>query len=104
MHICTYESNIEPYVTCSNLTIAFARTRCEIWSKLTIKTPEQRYFTPCSSVFIVNLEQVNASWEDVDGFKIAGRVSIFFCFEGEKGSGNSGKSQDYLVSRPTVNF
>ena len=80
------------------------RTRCEIWSKLTIKTPERRYFTPCSSVFIVNLEQVNASWEDVDGFKIVGRVSIFFRFQREKGSGNSGNSQDYLVSCPTVDF
>ena len=33
------------------------RRRCEICSKLTIKTP---YFTPRSSVFIVNFEQVNA--------------------------------------------
>ena len=47
-------------------------TRCEICSKLTIKTPEQRhwrrsgvfivtfwtYFTPCSSISIVNFEQV----------------------------------------------
>ena len=49
------------------------RTGCEICSKLTIKTPEQRqgvvlvsvllfltYFTPCSSVYIVNFELVNA--------------------------------------------
>ena len=50
------------------------RARCEIWSKLTIKTPEWRYFTPCSSVFIVNIEQVNAAWEDVNGFKSTGRV------------------------------
>ena len=33
------------------------RTRCEICSKLTIT-----YFTPCSSVSIVNFEQVNAGW------------------------------------------
>ena len=32
-------------------------TRCEI-SKLTIKTPEQQYFTPCSSAFVVNFEHV----------------------------------------------
>ena len=38
---------------------------CEIRSKLTIKTPERchwHYFTLCSSVSIVNFEQVNASW------------------------------------------
>ena len=35
---------------------------------LTIKTPERgrwkrcKYFTPCSSVSIVNFEQVNAGW------------------------------------------
>ena len=52
-----------------------SRTRCEICSKLTIKTPEDvidfvllsllltlTYFTPCSSVFITNFEQVNADW------------------------------------------
>ena len=40
------------------------RTRCEICSKLTIKIQEQReYFTPCSSVSIVNFEQVNADWD-----------------------------------------
>ena len=80
------------------------RTRCEIWSKLTIKTPERRYFTPCSSVFIANFEQVNAGWEDVNDFKSAGRVLSCFCFDSEKGLGNSCKSQDYLVSCPTVNF
>ena len=42
------------------------RTKCEICSKLTIKIPERRrwhictYFTPCSSVFIVNFEKVDA--------------------------------------------
>ena len=52
------------------------RTRCEICSKLTRKTPELRYgvvlvfldlnlnnFTPCSSVSIVNFEHVIAGWE-----------------------------------------
>ena len=33
------------------------RTRCEICSKLTVKTPERR-----SSVSIVDFEQVNADW------------------------------------------
>ena len=36
-----------------------SRTRCEIYTKLTIKTT---YFTPCSSVSIVDFEQVNADW------------------------------------------
>ena len=79
------------------------RIKCEIWSKLIIKIPERCYFTPCSSVSIVNFEQVNAGWEDVNGFKSTGRVSLFFCFDREKGLGNSGKSQDYLVTCPTVN-
>ena len=53
------------------------RARCEIFSKLTIKTPKQRHwcrsgvfivtFEPISylwsSVSIVNVEQVNAGWE-----------------------------------------
>ena len=34
------------------------RTRCEIWSKLTIKTPEQRQWR-CSGVFIVNFEHIS---------------------------------------------
>ena len=51
------------------------RTRCEICSKLTIKTAERRlasfwclyyqlwtYFTPCSSVSVVNFEYVNTNW------------------------------------------
>ena len=50
---------------------------CEICSKLTAKTPEQRhsrrvfllltliYFTPFSIVSIVDFEQVNVSWVDV---------------------------------------
>ena len=49
------------------------RTRCKICSDLTIKTPERyqasfwflycllwTYFTPCSRVYVVNFEQVNA--------------------------------------------
>ena len=46
------------------------RTRYEIRSELTIKTPERQslrtYFTPCSGVSIVNFEQVNAHWECSD--------------------------------------
>ena len=37
------------------------RTRCEICSKLTI-CQLWTHFTPCSSVSIVNFEQVNAGW------------------------------------------
>ena len=37
------------------------RARCEICSKLTIKTPERRQW-PCSSDFIVNFEHVIAGW------------------------------------------
>ena len=52
------------------------RTRCEICSKLTIKTQErcqwrcsgvfivnfETHFTPCSGVPIVKFEQVNVGW------------------------------------------
>ena len=51
------------------------RTRCDICSKLTIKTPERcqwcrrcvllltlNIVTPCSSVSIVNFEQANTGW------------------------------------------
>ena len=47
------------------------RKRCEICSKLTIKAPDTiwflycslwTHFTTCSSVFIVNFEQVNPGW------------------------------------------
>ena len=73
------------------------RARCGICSKLTIKTPERRYLTPCSSDFMINFEQVNAGWEDINAFKSTGRVSSFFCFDHEKGLRNRVKSQDYLV-------
>ena len=52
------------------------RKRCEICSKLTIKTPERRqwrrsdvfivnfeYISLSSTVSIINFEQVNVSWE-----------------------------------------
>ena len=37
------------------------RTRCEICSKVTIKTPERRQWR-CSGTFIVNFEKVNTDW------------------------------------------
>ena len=74
------------------------RTRCEVWSKLIIKTPKRRYFTPCSSVFIVNFEQV------LMVSKVQDEFHHFFCFDPEKGLGNSGESQDYFVSFPIVNL
>ena len=37
------------------------KTRCEICSKLTIKTPERRQWR--SSVSVVNFELVNAGWD-----------------------------------------
>ena len=47
---------------------------CEICSKLIIKTPERRQatlilyictqFVHCSSVFIIDFEQVNTSWDE----------------------------------------
>ena len=53
------------------------RTRCEVCSKLTIKTPERPHWRPsgvfivnfehiytsCSSVSVVNFEKVNADWD-----------------------------------------
>ena len=39
-----------------------SRKSCEICSKLTIKAPEQPYFTPFSTVSIVDFEQVNVGW------------------------------------------
>ena len=38
------------------------RPRCEICSKLTIKTPERRYWHR-SGVFIVNFEHAFADWD-----------------------------------------
>ena len=49
-------------------------------------------FHTLSRVFIVNFEQLNDGWEDVNGFKSTGRVSSFFRFDREKGLRNSGKS------------
>ena len=47
------------------------RTKYEICSKTTIKTPERRwtYFTPSSSVSIVNFEHVIAGWSNRFAYK-----------------------------------
>ena len=50
------------------------RTECEICSKLTKKTPEQRHWH--SSVSIVNFEQVIAGWDLADISKLM--VSFVF--------------------------
>ena len=46
---------------------------------------------------MINFEQVNAGWEDVNGFKSTGRVSSLFSLDREKGFRNWGERQDYLV-------
>ena len=45
-------------ITGSNVAIESTRTRCEIYSKLTVKTPERRQLH-CSGVFIVNFEHIS---------------------------------------------
>ena len=72
--------------------------------KVNNKDTRRTLFTPSCSIFIVNFEQVNADWEDDNDFKSTGRFLSFFCFDREKGLRNRGKSQDYLVSCPIVNF
>ena len=55
-----------------------SRKRYEICSKLTIKTPElQHIFTPFSSVSIVELEQVNITWEACLGPCQTSMVELF---------------------------
>ena len=62
------------------------RTKFKICLKVTIKTPERCYFTPYSSVFIVNFEQVNIGWENVNSFKSTGREFYdFFVLTEKKG-------------------
>ena len=67
----------QPATTCSKLAIETLEQRCEICSKLTIKTPKRLHWRRfgvfivnfqhmpylCSSVSIINFEQVNADWE-----------------------------------------
>ena len=57
------------------------RTSCEICSKLTIKIPERsRYFTPCSSVSIVNFEHrlCDINWTKVRQCRSANEACISF--------------------------
>ena len=60
---------------------------------LTIKTPERRrwkrckYFTPCSSVSIVNFEQVNAGW--VTNFTVDGMIQNVIIGISQKQNGTS---------------
>ena len=75
----------QPAITFSKLTIETLEQRCETCSKLTIKTPERRHWRRfgvlivnfehishlCSCVFIVNFQQVNASWEKFAGVESA---------------------------------
>ena len=51
---CTYPVGIYMFKVNNRNT----RTRCEICSKLTIKTPEQRYW-PLSGIFIANFEHTS---------------------------------------------
>ena len=57
------------------------RKRCEICSKLTIKIPERKtYFTPFSSVSIVNVEQVNTGWEECTNLNQTPTLSSLWFF------------------------
>ena len=51
----------QPAFTCSKLTIETLKQRCEICSKITIKTPKwcQRCQWHCFGVFIVNFEHIS---------------------------------------------
>ena len=68
-------------ITCSKLTIETLGQRCETCSELTIKPRKRRHWRRFggfianfehisqlySTVSIVNFEQVNARWEDIQG-------------------------------------
>ena len=59
---------IQPAIRRSKLTIEALEQRCEICSKLTIKPTKRRQWHIshlCSSISIVNFEQVNVGWEDL---------------------------------------
>ena len=80
----------QPVITYSKLTIAKLEQRCEIFSKLTIKTPKWRHWCRfgvfivsfehishlCSSASIVNFEQVNTGWDNVKKYINLGSISI----------------------------
>ena len=61
------------------------RTRLEICSNLTIKTPERRYFTPYSSVFIVNFEQIMTAGKMLMVSKTQDQFHHFFVLTVKKG-------------------
>ena len=67
---------LQPVITCLKLTVETLEQKCEICSKLTIKTPKRRFGVfivnfeyishLCSNISTVNFEQVNASLESSD--------------------------------------
>ena len=70
----------QPAISCSKLAIETLEQRCEICSKLTIKLPKRRYWRRfgsfivnfehishlCSSVSIVDFEQVKVKWNGLN--------------------------------------
>ena len=52
------KNTYQPAITCSKLTNRNTTTRCEICSKLTIKTPKQPQWRH-SGVFIINFEHIS---------------------------------------------
>ena len=84
--------NIQRAITCSKLTIETLEQSCEVCSKLTIKPPKRGHWRRfcsfidkfehishlCSSVSIVNFEQVNAGWEySATNAELQTQVKIF---------------------------
>ena len=70
------ERDTQSGITCSKLTMETLEQKCEICSQLTIKTPKRRrrrfgvfivncehISHLCSSVSIVNFEQVDGGWD-----------------------------------------
>ena len=74
----------QPAITCSKLTTETLEQRCEICSKLTLKTPKRRHWCRfgvfivnfehishlCSSVPIVNFEHEISGWVSLLNYKI----------------------------------
>ena len=56
---------VQKHFMLSELVITSSKLTIETLEQgVTIKTPQQRtYFTPCSSVSLVNFEQVNVGWD-----------------------------------------
>ena len=53
-------------ITCSKLIIETLEQRCEIYSELTINVNSAHISQLCSSVSVVNFEQVNAGWDVIN--------------------------------------